>query len=85
MIRAGGILLPAVIGAPKRTAVALAVASEDGRAHAFLLQTPHRHAARVLPGRPLRLLLRGLPNGVYAVQVDGRVRGRLVIGATPGP
>jgi hypothetical protein len=84
-IRAGGILLPGVVAAPTHTAVALTIVSGDGRGHAFLLQAPHRRMARVLPGRPLRMLLRGLQNGSYAVRVDGRVLGRLIIGATPGP
>jgi hypothetical protein len=84
-IRAGDILLPGVVAAPKHTAVALTVRSGDDRAHVFVLLTPHRRMARVLPGKPLRLLLKGLPNGAYAVKIDGRVRGRLIIGATPGP
>lgn len=84
-IRAGGLLLPGVVSAPKHTAIALLVISQDGLAHAFVLKAPHVRAGRVLPGRPVRLLLKGLPDGAYAVQVDGRVRGRLIIGATPGP
>jgi len=84
-IRAGGVLDPPQIGAPKHTDVAMTVVSGDGMSHTFGLDTPRPHLAMVLSGRPIKLLLKGLLNGTYAVEIDRVKRGALVIGAAPGP
>jgi hypothetical protein len=65
--------------------VALTVISGDGSRHTFALQTPQHHTATVAPGHPVKLLLKGVPNGTYAVQVDGAPRGQLIVGVAPGP
>lgn len=84
-IRTGGTLFPAVVAAPKHTTIVLTVRSQDGRRHTVTLSTPHPYTVTVAPGDPARLELKGLANGAYAVRVDGGVRGRLIVGATPGP
>ena len=84
-IRAGGALDPPVIAAPRHTDIALTVASGDRRGHAFALLTPHAYRTMVLPSGPAHVLLKGLPDGTYAVEVDRVRRGRMIIGAAPGP
>jgi len=84
-IRSGGALTPPVIAAPKHTEVALTIASGDGKLHTVVLDTPRRYRLVVHPGSPSKLVLRGVPNGTYAVLVDGARKGQLVIGAAPGP
>jgi hypothetical protein len=84
-IRAGGILVPPVVAAPKHTTIVLSVRSQDGKPHKLVLATRHARTVAVDPGPPAHVVLRGLPNGAYVVKVDGQVRGRLIVGAAPGP
>jgi ABC-type glycerol-3-phosphate transport system substrate-binding protein len=84
-VRAGGVLVPPVIAAPKDTEVALTITAGDGKRHVVALDTPRHYTLIVHPGGPSKLVLRGVPNGTYAVRVDGASRGRLIIGAAPGP
>jgi hypothetical protein len=84
-IRTGGTLFPHVVAAPKHTTIVLTVRSQDGRRHTLTLATPHAYTMSVAPGGPTRLVLNGLANGAYVVRVDGAVRGRLIVGAAPGP
>jgi hypothetical protein len=74
-----------VVAAPKHTTIDVTVRSQDGKRHRLMLATPHAYTLAVVPGRPAQLALKGLPNGAYVVKVDGAVRGRLIVGATPGP
>jgi hypothetical protein len=85
IIHAGGRVVPPVIAAPRRTAVALVVVAGDHRAHRFVLHTPRPYVTTVVPGRSAHALLSGIPNGTYAADVDGVTRARLIVGATPGP
>ena len=73
------------IAAPKHTDIALTVTSGDGHEHELVLETPHRYHATVRPGAPAKLLLKQLPDGSYAIEVDHVTRGRLIVGAAPGP
>jgi hypothetical protein len=73
------------VAAPKHTEVVLTVAAGDGRSHRLVIQTPRRYAASVTPGRAAKLILKGVPNGSYPVEVDGSKRGELIVGAAPGP
>ncbi len=85
LIRRGGILFPVQVAAPRHTDVGLIVGSADAKTvHTFVLLTPHRVRFRISAG-PKRILLHGLPNGTYPILLDGVRRGRLVVGATPGP
>lgn len=85
IIRPGDTLFPPQIAAPKQVTVALTVVSGDGRRHRFVLRTPRRHQISVSPGHSAELTLKGLASGTYNVQVDGALRGRLIIGVAPGP
>jgi hypothetical protein len=73
------------VAAPKHTEVVLTVAAGDGRHHTLVVQAPRRYAVSVGPGHAGRLILKGVPNGSYSVDVDGAKRGQLIIGAAPGP
>ena len=84
-IRAGGPMQPPEIAAPKHTDITLTVRSGDGHEHEIVLETPHPYHAVVQPGAPARLLLKELPDGSYAIEVDHVIRGRLRVGAVPGP
>jgi hypothetical protein len=84
-IQAGGVLDPPQIAAPKHTEIALTVRSGDGKVHSVVLETPHPYSATVLAGAPAKLLLKELPNGTYSIEVDHVVRGKLIVGAAPGP
>jgi hypothetical protein len=84
-IGAGDALDPPVIGAPKDTDVALTVVSGDGRAHAFALLISPEYRTTVRPSRSAHVLLKGIPDGTYAVEIDHVRRGSLIIGAAPGP
>jgi hypothetical protein len=74
-----------VLAAPKHTDIALTVFSGDGKVHRFVLRTPREYLVTVLPSRPARVLLKGIPDGTYAVDVDHVQRGHLIVGAAPGP
>ncbi len=84
-IRAGGALDPPTIAAPRHTEVALTVVSFDRGPHSFVLLTPHPYRATVPPAAPAHVLLRGIPDGTYAVEVDHVRRGSLIVGVAPGP
>jgi hypothetical protein len=85
VVRSGGALSPPQIAAPRQVTVALTVVSGDGKAHRLVLHTPHREQVTVPAGGSAQLTLKGLPPGGYSVQVDGALRGRLIIGVAPGP
>jgi hypothetical protein len=84
-IGAGGSLAPPEVAVPKHIDIALTVAAKDGKSHTFALKTPHEYLAAVAPGKPTRALLTGIPAGTYAVEVDSRIRGTLIVGVAPGP
>lgn len=84
-IGAGDTLDPPVIAAPKHTDVALTVVSGDGKIHAFALLIAPEYRTTVRPSSPVRVLLKGIPDGTYAVEIDHIRRGSLIIGAAPGP
>jgi hypothetical protein len=85
-IRAGGVLTPPSIAAPKHTDIQLSVTSADGKTHSVTIAAPpHYYYLKVTPGSPARALLRQLRDGHYPVTVDGTRRGLLIVGAVPGP
>ncbi len=84
-IRAGGVLDSPEIAAPRHTDIALTVKSGDGRAHNFVLRAPHQYVVTVRAGAPAKLLLKGIPSGTYPIEVDHVGRGKLIVGAAPGP
>jgi hypothetical protein len=81
-ISPGGTLAPPTVSAPASVAVELTLISHDAQAHRVAV------ASRTLtvPARGhASALLTGLKRGRHAIDVDGRARGALVVGAQPGP
>jgi hypothetical protein len=76
---------PATVSAPAFLAVALAVVSADGRRHQVVVHTPSPYSFTVAANARASVLIGGLRAGAYAVDVDGRQQGKLVIGGEPGP
>ncbi len=85
VIGPGGKLVPPSISAPAFLAVALSVASGDGRQHHVLLKTPSPHSLTVPAHGRASVLVPGLRAGQYQIEVDGTTRGLLSIGGEPGP
>ncbi|MGI9183387.1 MAG: hypothetical protein ACR2GZ_00260 [Solirubrobacteraceae bacterium] len=85
VIQAGGRLRPSLVAAPGHTEIQLTVRSRDGQAHRFVLDIPGPRVLKTAPGVAVGLRLVGLPNGTYPIEVDGVPRGKLIVGATPGP
>jgi hypothetical protein len=85
-IRAGGVLTPPSIAAPKHTDIQLSVTAADGKTHSLAIEaSPRYYYLKVKPGSPARAVLRELRNGHYTITVDGAKRGLLIVGAVPGP
>jgi hypothetical protein len=61
------------------------VASGDGKQHHVLLRTPTPHSLTVPAGGRATLLVGGLTQGRYVLEVDGTSTGSLLIGGEPGP
>lgn len=84
-ILAGGRLTPATVSAPAFLALQISVRSADSTAHQLALGTPRPHSLTVAAHGHASVLIAGLRAGTYAVDVDGRPRGALLIGGEPGP
>jgi hypothetical protein len=84
-ILAGGRLTPASVSAPAFLAVQVSVSSADSAAHQLALRTPTPHSLTVAAHGHASVLIAGLRAGTYAVDVDGRPKGALIIGGEPGP
>jgi hypothetical protein len=84
-ISASGRLNPSQISAPAKTDIVLTVHAQGGKAHSLEVKTPRPKTLQVPPGKAARLLLSGLHNGSYVVEVDRRPAGKLIVGVTPGP
>jgi hypothetical protein len=85
VVRGGGPLSPHSVSAPAFLAVLVTVISHDGHAHHVVIGTPLRHTLSVPAGGHAGILLPGQRAGEYPIVVDGRTRGRLLIGGEPGP
>jgi hypothetical protein len=81
----GDSINPPLISAPAFIAVRLTVASGDGKQHHVLLRTPTPHSLTVPAGGRATLLVGGLTQGRYVLEVDGTSTGSLLIGGEPGP
>ncbi|MGH2869123.1 MAG: hypothetical protein ACRDNK_16380 [Solirubrobacteraceae bacterium] len=84
-VGAGGRLSPPVIAAPGHTDIEVSFRCTDHHVHRVVLATPHRHAFTVSRSSTADVLLIGLHNGTYGIKVDGKPRGKLLVGAAPGP
>jgi hypothetical protein len=61
-----------------------AAAGDSGRHHIIVETTP-RHVLTIAHGSSAGVLLVGSAKGTYPIEVDGRTRGRLIVGVAPGP
>jgi hypothetical protein len=84
-VRQGGALIPPTVSAPASVTVVLTVVSGDGRAHRAVLETPTPHTLTVPASGRASVSVPGLRAGRYRVEIDGVVRGALVMGVKPGP
>jgi hypothetical protein len=84
-IGSGGTLSPPSVSAPSGVAIDLTVISGDGRAHRVLLGTRPSRSLSVPAGGRASILVSGLRNGSYPIEVDGATHGTVVIGVQPGP
>jgi hypothetical protein len=84
-VTAGGALSPPTVTAPAHIPVLLTVVSGDGRAHRAVLRTAASHELMVPAHGRASVLLRGLKNGRYALDIDGTAKGALIVGGFPGP
>ncbi|HEY2006470.1 MAG TPA: hypothetical protein VGG87_08450, partial [Solirubrobacteraceae bacterium] len=83
-VEPGGALSPARVSAPPHTTIALSLVSSGG-SYVVALRTPHAQSYAVSGDHPVHAILKGLANGTYAIEVDGRPRGQLIVGVAPGP
>jgi plastocyanin len=83
-IQPGGALTPARVSAPSHTAIALSLVS-SGASYVVALGTPHGQSYAVSGDHPVHVILHGLANGSYAIDVNGHPRGQLIVGVAPGP
>jgi hypothetical protein len=84
-VGAGGRLSPTVVAAPAHIDIEVSIRCTDRHVHRVVLATPHRHTFKVSRFSAADILLIGLHNGTYAINVDGKRRGKLIVGAIPGP
>jgi hypothetical protein len=84
-IRSGGHLDPQTVSAPAFLAVRVTVSSADGKAHQVIVHTPVPRSLSVPAGERASVRISVQRAGRYAINVDGRARGALLIGGEPGP
>ena len=81
-IGTGTTVRPPTVSVPAKLPVALTVSAADGRAHRVSIAGAE---LSIPPGGRATKLITGLKAGRYQLEVDGKARGALVIGAQPGP
>jgi hypothetical protein len=84
-IRQGGSLEPPTVSSPAFLAIEVSVASGDGRAHRVLVHAPTPRSLSVPAHGRVVVLLAGMRQGHYTIDVDGAPRGALEVGGEPGP
>jgi hypothetical protein len=80
-----GGLRPPVLTVPAFVAVGLTILSGDGRSHRIVIQTPAPHSVNLPAGGRVTIPLPGTGAGRYAVKIDGRAAGSLLVGGEGGP
>ncbi|HEX4806573.1 MAG TPA: hypothetical protein VFU94_11795 [Conexibacter sp.] len=85
VVMPGGRLTPATITVPPFLAVEVSLRSSDGKPHELTLRAPAPAALRVGAGGRASVRIPGLRAGRYAVLLDGRRAGALVVGGDGGP
>ena len=86
IIRSGGALTPPLISAPADVTIELRLRNEDSKAHRVQLTVPHFPPEVSVPaGASATSEITGVRKGTYRLLVDGAAKGRIVVGAVPGP
>jgi hypothetical protein len=73
------------VSAPAKIPIQVTLVSADGRVHHAVLRTPRPYPVTVPAGGRATVLVPAQLAGRYALDVDGRPRGALIIGVQPGP
>jgi hypothetical protein len=81
----GGRLQPATITVPPFLAVEISLTAADGHPHRLLVRTPTWHVLAVAAGGHEAVRIPGLRAGRYAVELDGKPAGALLVGGDAGP
>jgi hypothetical protein len=77
---------PPIVAGPSKVTVALTFVSADHKPHRVLVRTAPPHVLRVPAAGRASVLLAGLPDGSYVLEIDGgAATATLQIGASPGP
>jgi len=85
VIRAGGAVTPPLISAPAHVTIQLQLHNEDSTAHRVTLSVPRFGGVAVPAHATATADVSGVPKGTYRLLIDGAARGRIIVGAVPGP
>jgi hypothetical protein len=81
-----GSLSPSSVSAPKSVPILLTIVSHDTATHHVAIDVkPQPRTLTVRASGRASAKLGVLPAGGYAINIDGKPRGRLVVGVQPGP
>jgi hypothetical protein len=83
-ILSGG-LRPPELTVPAFVAVGLTVLSGDGRSHRIVIRTPVPRSVNLPAGGRVTIPLPGTRAGRYALEIDGKAAGSLLVGGEGGP
>lgn len=83
-IRGAG-LTPPAITVPAFLAIEVSVANPDERERVVVVQTPRPQTLRVAAGERAVASIPGQRAGAYAITLDGRAAGQLIVGGEAGP
>ncbi|HUZ29953.1 MAG TPA: hypothetical protein VMU90_11965 [Solirubrobacteraceae bacterium] len=81
-----GSLSPSTVSAPKSVPILLTIVSHDAATHHVAIDVKPQPRTLTVPASGRASAKLGvLPPGSYTIAVDGKPRGRLVVGVQPGP
>ena len=84
-IGSGGAVTPPLISAPAHVTIQLQLHNQDSTAHRVTLSVPRFGGVAVPAHATTTADVSGVPKGTYRLLIDGAARGRIIVGAVPGP
>jgi len=84
-IAADGTLAPPTVSVPAGYTIQVTFVDHGSTKDTALVHTPKPLEIVIAPGGDSYLLTSHVPKGTYAIDINGTVRGSLVVGASPGP
>ncbi len=84
-VRHGDSLTPETITVPPFLAIQISVANPDRAPHVVVVRTPRAVTLRIPGGGWRAVRIAGQRAGAYAMTLDGRAAGELVVGGEAGP